>query len=211
MRALNPNVTFAPNVADTALFATALDDGPPDPAVAALPGPRVVFTGAIVANKLDLALIGAMAAARPAWSFAFVGPVGPGDPSTDVSALHGIPNVHLLGHRPYAQLPAVLRAGDVAILPYLTDGEMRSVFPMKTYEYLAAGLPVVSTTLPALAAVPESEIARATDAPGMVAAIEAAMAADGPAARAERSRAAQAHSWEARIAQIDAAVYGAGA
>ncbi len=55
MRALNDNVLYAPNVADTAAFATALDDGPIDPALAALPAPRIVFTGAIAAKKLDSA------------------------------------------------------------------------------------------------------------------------------------------------------------
>jgi glycosyltransferase involved in cell wall biosynthesis len=207
MRALNPNVHFAPNVADTRLFATALQDGPIDPALAALPGPRIVFVGAIVANKLDLALITEVSRLRPDWSFAFVGPVGPGDPHTNVDALRGLPNVHLLGHRAYGALPEVLRGADVAWLPYLTDGEMRSVFPMKTYEYLAAGAPVVSTPLPALADV--DEVAKATDAAGIVARLEQALAADDPAARAARSERAQAFSWESRIEQLGAVLDGA--
>jgi glycosyltransferase involved in cell wall biosynthesis len=207
MRAVNPNVHFAPNVADTRLFATALQDGPVDPALAALPGPRIVFVGAIVANKLDLALIADVSRLRPGWSFAFVGPVGPGDPHTNVDALRGLPNVHLLGHRAYGALPEVLRGADVAWLPYLTDGEMRSVFPMKTYEYLAAGAPVVSTPLPALAGV--DEVAKATDAAGIVARLEQALAADDPAARAARSDRAQAFSWESRIEQLGAVLDGA--
>ena len=116
--------------------------------------PRIVFTGAIVADKLDLPLIVEMCALRPGWSFAFVGPRGPGDPRTDVSALTEVGNLALLGPRRYDELPKVLRGADVAILPYRTDGAMRSVFPMKTFEYLAAGLPVVSTRLPALTDVP---------------------------------------------------------
>jgi glycosyltransferase involved in cell wall biosynthesis len=206
MRLLNDNVHYAPNVADTALFATALEPGPVDTAVAALPGPRIVFTGAIVANKLDLALIAELAAARPDWSFAFVGPVGPGDPGTDVSSLRGIHNVHLLGHRPYERLPDVLRASDAAIMPYRTDGEMRSVFPMKTYEYLAAGLPVVATRLPALADV--SLIEMVGTGAQMAAALEAELAADTDERRRARSAAAQPHSWEARIQEIAAALDG---
>jgi glycosyltransferase involved in cell wall biosynthesis len=190
MRALNPNVHYAPNVADTRMFARALEDGPADPAVAALPGPRVVFVGAIVANKLDLPLIAEVSRRRPDWSFAFVGPVGPGDPHTNVDALRGLPNVHLLGHRRYEALPEVLRGADAAWLPYLTDGEMRSVFPMKTYEYLAAGAPVVSTPLPALAAV--DEVAKAADAEGIVARLEEALDAGDPAARAAPTPRAQA-------------------
>ncbi len=87
MRELSSNVIEAPNVADTALFATALQDGPVDPALVALPAPRVVFTGAIVTTKLDLPLLVDLAQARPEWSFALVGPVGPGDPRADVSIL----------------------------------------------------------------------------------------------------------------------------
>lgn len=200
MRELNPNTHFAPNVADTALFATALQDGPVDPAVAAIPGPRVVFIGALLAAKIDLALSVAMARLRPDWSFVFVGPIGPGDPRTDVSALRDAPNIHLLGHRPYERLPEVLRGADAAIMPYNTDGEMRSVFPMKTYEYLAAGVPVVATPLPALADV--DEVVKAPDAATMVARLEQAMAADTPQARAERSAAAQRFSWESRVEQL---------
>jgi glycosyltransferase involved in cell wall biosynthesis len=207
MRALNANVHYAPNVADTRMFARALQDGPVDPALAALPGPRIVFVGAIVANKLDLALIAEVSRLRPEWSLAFVGPVGPGDPHTDVGALRGLANVHLLGHRPYAALPEVLRGADVAWLPYLTDGEMRSVFPMKTYEYLAAGAPVVSTPLPALADV--GEVAKAPDAAGIVALLEAARAADDPAARSARSARAQAFSWESRLEQLGDVLDGA--
>ena len=200
MRSLNPNVHYAPNVADTRMFARALQDGPVDPAIAALPRPRIVFVGAIVANKIDLALVTEVSRLRPEWSFAFVGPVGPGDPHTNVDALRGLPNVHLLGHRPYEALPEVLRGADVAWLPYLTDGEMRSVFPMKTYEYLAAGTPVVSTPLPALADV--DEVAKAPDATGIVGRLEEALAADDPAARAARSARAQAFSWESRLEQL---------
>jgi glycosyltransferase involved in cell wall biosynthesis len=200
MRTLHDDVYYAPNVADTALFATALQGGPVDPAVAALPAPRIVFIGAIVANKLDLALITELSRLRPGWSFPFVGPVGPGDPSTDVSALHALPNVHLLGHRPYDRLPEVLRGADVAIMPYLTDGEMRSVFPMKTYEYLASGAPVVATPLPALAEV--DAVVKASTAQELVERIEEALAADSPEARQARSQAAQAYSWESRLQQL---------
>ena len=101
MRTLNERVVYAPNVADTERFATALDEGPTDPALDALPHPRIVFTGAVVATKLDLDLLEGVAQARPDWSIALVGPVGAGDPLTNISRLRRLPNVHLLGSRPY--------------------------------------------------------------------------------------------------------------
>jgi glycosyltransferase involved in cell wall biosynthesis len=200
MRTLSAHVLYAPNVADTELFARALEEGPADPALAALPRPRIVFTGAVVATKLDLDLIGELARARPGWTFALVGPVGPGDPRTDVSALARVPNVHLLGARPYEALPAVLRAADAGIVPYAINPLTRSVFPMKVHEYLAAGLPVVSTPLPALAGV--EEVATAPDAPAMAAALDRALSEDGPAARRARSEAVRDRSWEARLDEI---------
>ncbi len=166
-----------------------------------------MFTGAIVAKKLDVSLLAELARARPAWSFALVGPVGAGDPGTDVSALRREPNIHLLGPRPYERLPAVLRAADAGLIPYARNALTESVFPMKVYEYLAAGLPVVATPLPALAEV--GEVATAPDAEGLARALERALAADSPERRAARSRAAAAHSWERRLQEIAAADRGA--
>jgi glycosyltransferase involved in cell wall biosynthesis len=176
----------------------------PDTALAGLPAPRIVFTGAIVATKLDVPLLTALAHSRPEWSFALVGPVGPGDPRTDVSALRELLNVHLLGPRAYMQLPAVLRAADAGLIPYARNPITESVFPMKVYEYLAAGLPVVATPLPALADV--AEVATAPDAEGIAHLLEEAIATDTPEHRATRSRAAAAHSWETRLEEIATAV-----
>jgi glycosyltransferase involved in cell wall biosynthesis len=204
LRSVSDNVVYAPNVADTALFASALEDGPIDPALAALPAPRIVFTGAVVATKLDMGLLVELARSKPSWSFALVGPIGAGDPSTDVSALAAEPNIHLLGARTYEQLPSVLRGADAGLIPYARNQLTDSIFPMKVYEYLAAGLPVVATPLPSLTEV--EELAMAPDATGIAELLTRALAADTPQRRAERSRAASAHSWEARIEQIAAAL-----
>lgn len=202
MRTLSDNVLYAPNVADTAAFATALEDGPVDPALAALPSPRLVFTGAIAEKKLDLPLLTAVAQARRDWSIALVGPVGLGDPHTDVAALDAEPNVHLLGARRYEELPAVLRGADVTLIPYRASELTASIFPMKVYEYLAAGRPVVATPLPALEGVDAISVADGADA--FVSAVERELAQDTPEGRVARSAAAAANSWDARLAEITA-------
>jgi glycosyltransferase involved in cell wall biosynthesis len=203
MRTLSPHVLDAPNVADTALFSRALAAGPVDPALAALPSPRLVFTGAIAAKKLDLALLRDLARARRDWTIALVGPVGLGDPHTDVTDLAAEPNVALLGSRPHGDLPAVLRGTDVALIPYRRSPLTDSIFPMKVYEYLAAGCPVVATPLPALRGEPA--VVTAPDAGSFVAAVQRALAE--PLERAaQRADHAAAHSWEARIAEIDRAL-----
>lgn len=204
MRTLSGNVLYAPNVADTPIFATALDSGPADPAVEALPRPRLVFQGAIVATKLDLGLLVEAARLRPDWSFVLVGPSGAGDPGGDVSALEAAPNIHFVGARPAADLPQVLRGADAGLIPYAINDLTRSVFPMKVYEYLAAGLPVLATPLPALEGVEAIDtVATAAD---LVAAAERELAADTPERRRQRSADAAAHSWEARIEEIEAAL-----
>lgn len=204
MRTLSGNVLEAPNVADTALFATALEPGPVDGAMAALPTPRLVFVGAITATKLDLELLAELARLRPDWSLVLVGEVGLGDPGTDVGELEVLPNVHFLGPRSQPELPTLLRGADVGLIPYRRSRLTAAIFPMKVYEYLAAGLPVVATDLPALVGIPA--VAPANDAAAMATAVEDALRGDGRELRMERSRAAAGHSWEARLEELAVAI-----
>jgi glycosyltransferase involved in cell wall biosynthesis len=204
MRNLSANVLYAPNVADHELFSRALEPGPVDPGIAALPRPRLVFTGAVVEKKLDFGLLAELGRLRPEWSIVLIGPVGLGDPLTDTGALDALPNVHLLGPRVHRQLPDVLRGADVGLIPYAVNELTRSVFPMKVYEYLAAGLPVVSTALPSLDGV--EQVARAAGATEVVERVECELAANDEEARRARSEAAASHSWDARLAEIAAAI-----
>jgi glycosyltransferase involved in cell wall biosynthesis len=204
MRTLSGNVLEVPNVADTDLFAQVLQPGDVDPQMDALPKPRIVFTGAIVSTKLDMPLIVELARSRPELSFALVGPVGPGDPLTNVSSLQAQENIHLLGHRSYRQLPAVLRGADVGLIPYARNELTNGIFPMKVYEYLAAGLPVVSTALPALEGI--AEVDTAADAQGFAKLIDRALESDAPQLRLERSAGAASHSWDRRLEEIAVAI-----
>jgi len=204
---ISDSVMYVPNVADTELFSRALipsPSAPLDSAMAELPTPRIVFTGAIVALKLDLPLLAELARLRREWSFALVGPIGSGEPHTDISALTAEPNIHLLGPRSYGELPNVLRAANAGLIPYARNALTKSIFPMKVYEYLAAGLPVVATLLPALAGV--ADVATAPDAQGIAELLDEALAEDNPERRAERSRAAAAHSWDRRLEEIAVAI-----
>jgi glycosyltransferase involved in cell wall biosynthesis len=204
MHHLTDNVLYVPNVADTGRFSRALEAGPVDAALAALPEPRIVFVGAISSAKLDFELLRGLAAARRDWTIAVVGPVGLGDPGTDISALASEPNIHLLGPRAQDELPDLLRGAAAGLIPYVRTRLTASIFPMKVYEYLAAGLPVVASPLPALEGLAEVTVA---DGVGeTVAALERLLSEDSPTLRWSRSQAAQAHSWDARMAEIDAAL-----
>ena len=135
-----------------------------------------------------------------------MGPVGLGDPDTDVSVLAAVPNVQLLGPRHQSALPDVLRGAAVGIIPYRRSRLTESIFPMKVYEYLAAGLSVVATGVPAVAEVDGVELVEG--AQEMLAAIERALGDDSPELRRERSEAARRHSWKTRLDEIGAALSG---
>jgi glycosyltransferase involved in cell wall biosynthesis len=140
-----------PNAVDVEHFARARQPDVQIPAdLAAIPEPRLLFVGALAAYKQDFGLLAAVARAHPDWSIVLIGAVGEGDPSTSVSVLEGCASIHLLGPRPYAQLPAYLKGAAVGLIPALLNDYTRAMFPMKFFEYLAAGLPVVATPLPAL-------------------------------------------------------------
>ena len=199
--ALNPHTTYWPNVVDHDHFAVAVA---PAADLAALPGPRIGFVGAVAGYKLDIRLLAAVARLRPGYSFILVGQVGEGDPATDVSSLLAEPNIHLVGPRPYTNLPACLAAFDAALLPCPITPYTRAMFPMKLFEYLAAGLPVVSTPLPAIAAFASLlQIAEGADA--FAHAIDSALADEG-ATREERQAAARDHTWVTRTDAMLAAI-----
>jgi len=152
-RRFNSNTHYFSNVADHTHFAKALDpelEIPHD--LAAIPQPRIGFVGAISAYKLDLDLLAKLAAATPNWSYVMIGPVGEGDPSTELSGLLKYSNVHWLGVKPYHDLPAYMKGLDVGLLPLRFNRYTHSMFPMKFFEYLAAGLPVVASAIDALEA-----------------------------------------------------------
>jgi glycosyltransferase involved in cell wall biosynthesis len=150
--AYSTSTLYYSNVADVSHFAAARNqDGPIPQDLAQLPsGPRLGFIGAISRYKLDLDLLAALADHRPDCQIVLIGRVGEGDPGTALEPVLHCANVHHLGPKPYSQLPDYLRGFDVALLPCPLNDYTRSMFPMKFFEYLAAGVPVVSTNLPAL-------------------------------------------------------------
>jgi glycosyltransferase involved in cell wall biosynthesis len=148
----NTNTHYLPNVADYNHFNTALATETVIPLdLETIRKPHIGFIGAISGYKVDFQLIRKLAESHPEWSITLIGDVGEGDPWTDSTLLNGLPNLYLMGPKPYAQLPAYLKGFDVALLPNNINEYTDSMFPMKFFEYLAAGRAVVSVKLKAIA------------------------------------------------------------
>ncbi len=193
-KALNPKTWELPNATDLAVIGRAAVDGPIDGAVAALPRPRIGYVGQI-ADKLDYTLIARLATLRPRWSFIFVGNVWENH-RREVEKLASHPNVHFLGRRSYAELPEILRGFDLCLLPHRLTPLTESMDPIKLYDYLATGKPIVGTPVAGMERFSDVVYTGRT-AEELVAQMEAAF--EEPPLQRER-RLAYAHraTWEQR-------------
>lgn len=192
--AVNPHTHRAPNATDPEKLGGAAVDGPIAPELANLPYPIIGYIGQI-ADKMDYELIDQMAQARPHWSFVFVGPVW-SSKREYVASLEALDNVYFLGARPYEQLVFYLRGFDVCVLPHIISPLTRSMNPIKLYDYLATGKPIVSTPVAGMARF--ADVVRVADGSGaFVVALEAALGENG-ALTAQRLAYAWANTWQIR-------------
>ncbi|MGI9628484.1 MAG: glycosyltransferase [Longimicrobiales bacterium] len=200
-RSINARTFFLPNVVDYEHFSQAQDDATSIPAdLAAIPEPRLGYVGAVSGYKLNFRLLKELAERRPDWSIVLIGQVGAGDPGTDPSLLQGLPNLHLLGPRPYGELPSYMKGFDAALLPSQLNDYTASMFPMKFFEYLAAGRPVVSVDLPAIRDFREV-VSISNDAAGFEASVEGILIGKGPGCEAGQMI-ARTHTYEVRTEKM---------
>ena len=202
-RPMNPRTYLVPHGVDNEHFARARQPATPiAPELVNLLRPIVGFWGSIH-DWVDLDIIEHMARRHPEWSIVLVGRV-----AVDVSALVTLPNVHLLSGRPYASLPSYAKGFSAAILPFKINRLTDSVNPIKLREYLAAGLPVVSTPLPEVKAF--NELVRIGRTPAeFVTQVELALEETGEAAASRRVAAIGKDTWHARVEYMSALVEGA--
>jgi len=171
----HPNVYAFPSSIDAPHFARArsMKNDPTDQAE--IPHPRLGFFG-VIDERMDLELIDELARLRPRWHLVMIGPVVKIDPVE----LPRHANIHYLGGKSYEELPAYIAGWDVALLPFARNEATRYISPTKTPEYLAAGRPVVSTSIrDVVCPYGEMGLVRIADtAEEFVAAVEAAMNED---------------------------------
>jgi len=184
-------VLYIPNGVNYDHFAR--PPGPPPPEYAMIPEPRVVFTGSLE-GWFDDELLEEVARQRPDISFVVIGPA-----RIPMRGLRRLRNVHILGRRSYDDLPAYLAHAQVGIIPYRVSEPTNAVNPLKLYEYLAAGLPVVATAWDELEHMqPPALLARG--AADFGAALDSVL--EDPGDPGVRRAYAREHSWEARFAVI---------
>jgi len=112
------------------------------PILEGLSSPIIGYFGAI-AEWFDSTLVGQLAALHPEWTFVLIGNTHMGN----LSPMKGLSNIHLLGEKAHSELPAFLSNFDVCIIPFKQSPLTQAVNPVKLFEYLSAGKPVISTRL----------------------------------------------------------------
>ena len=197
-------IHLIPNGAEVEHFRKAcLPDTPVAAEMRKIPRPIVGFLGTIQ-YWIDMDLLRFLALARPDWSFALIGPIGR---LAQISKIEKLPNIYLLGRKRYEDLPSYLKAFDVCLNPYVLDETAMNCSPLKLYEYLATGKPVVSVDMPearkfdGLISVGHSysEILHLLDE-----AVKSKRTDPGMAA--SRIDAVKEHSWDHRFAQLEKAL-----
>ena len=203
-RAVNPESYFIPNGVDFELFNQALDSDlvvPND--LAAIDMPIIGFAGWL-GYHIDTLLLQKIAEMFTDCALVLVGPDELPD-SQPRKRLAELDNVYFLGKKDPQELPAYLKAFQVALMPWSVSGHIRWAYPLKLHEYLAAGRAVVATALPELQ--PFGRVLRITQTHHeFLEQIQAAMADSSPEAIAQRVNVARENTWDARVEAIYAAL-----
>jgi glycosyltransferase involved in cell wall biosynthesis len=196
----NGNIHVVSNGANVAHLNKAMSGGCPEPQdLKVISKPRLVFVGGI-SYWLDLELLRHMAMSRPNWQIVMIGPV-----MTDIGLLKNLENVHFLGRKNYDYLPDYLAWCDVALNPYKVDDMARGCSPLKLYEYIAAGLPVVSSEMPEARRF-DGLVRVAANGDDFVAGIEEILSLGDATRSSNRHKAyeeSQNHSWEKRFLDVE--------
>ncbi|MGE0127984.1 MAG: glycosyltransferase [Blastocatellales bacterium] len=162
--------------------------------------PIVGYFGAI-ADWFDVDLLADVAESRPNYNFVLLGGVF----DTDVSRLNNLPNVRLLGQQPYETMPQYLYNFDVCVIPFKINPITEATDPVKLYEYLSGGKPVVSVNLPELAPY-RDHLYIAGNAADFAEKIDRAISGDNPNLAERRKEVARQHTWGSRYEQVESEV-----
>jgi hypothetical protein len=199
-KSINPNTYFIPNAVDFSLFNRALEPNTPLPKdIAVIPRPIIGFAGWL-GYHINIKLLLRVAEAFANCSVVLIGP----DELPDTESrreLRNLSNVFFLGPKERTQLPNYLQVFDVALMPYALSGHIRSAYPLKLHEYLAAGRPIVSTALPEVE--PFKHVARIAETDDQfINYIKEALSDNSRESIDARVAVARENTWDRRIEEI---------
>jgi UDP-galactopyranose mutase len=185
-------ITLVPSAADVSYFQSIPSV---DPLVSQIPHPSLGVVGTLD-GRLNVELLEGIVHSHPAWHLVLIGQWHPERVSLD--PLRNFPNVHFLGPQPYEKLPSLLNGLDIFLIPYILNEMTVYISPIKLYEYLAVGKPIVSTGLPEVMKYKDF-VRVASDAHDFIQNIQTALEDDSPDRVMTRRVFARQHSWEARL------------
>lgn len=192
---LNPRTYLIPNGCDFHYFSKAAQGFFPVPAeLKAMKGPIIGYIG-VMASWCDFELVTEISKAFPQAHIVLIGPL------YNVSRVPQAHNIHWLGFKPYQELAAYLQCFRAAIIPFQITSMTRAVNPIKMWEYLAAGVPVVTTALPE-AQVCSSEILISYDRMQFIQNLQIVLHEDPPGLKERRLELARRNSWMKRARQV---------
>jgi len=194
-RQVNPYTYLVPNGCDFDYFHQASTKSMPIPHdMEGISGPIIGYIG-VVATWCDLELIEKMADHYPQYNFVMIGPL------YNVDSVPQRPNLHWLGYKPYEQLAAYEQMFDAGIIPFRSSNMINSVNPIKMWEYMAAGLPIITTSIPEAQKYSDFVFYSATDAE-FISNIQRALEEDTPDKKLTRIDLARQNSWITRAQTI---------
>ncbi|CAB5714452.1 Poly-beta-1,6-N-acetyl-D-glucosamine synthase [Delftia tsuruhatensis] len=168
--------------------------------LAHLKRPVIGFYGAL-APWIDFALLNYLATRRPEWDFVLVGDCF----VKDVEGIDRLPNVHLLGKKAYDHMPRYLHGFDVCLIPFKLNKVTHAVDPVKFYEYISVGKPVVSVPLEEMA-IYEDYVYFAAEYGDFLSRIEAALREEDADLIHRRIQLAKANDWRHRYVSTEKAL-----
>lgn len=187
------HVHYLPNATDPTVFKPMEPEDIPYPLLADFQGPCLVYLSQIT-ERLDRDLLADLAARQPQWQILMIGPVI--CPESFLLPLGAMNNIHFLGSLPYHTAAQIVAQSDVCILPHKVDALTRSLDPIKLYDYLATGRPVVTTPVAMHEAI-KPYVSIASTAAGFETAVLNALKESGTKAL-ERRKVAMSHVWDTR-------------
>jgi glycosyltransferase involved in cell wall biosynthesis len=197
---LNAATTLLPNATDFRLLGNRSRGDQPMPSdISNLPRPVIGYVGQIREDRIDSSLAIEIAQGRPDWSFVYLGPImarGKG-----IQTLSALNNVHFLGSKSYSEIARYLRSFDVCIIPHICNRLILSMDPIKLYDYLASGKPIVTTPVSGIEGIKDLiYVAETTNE--FLGQMDLAVKENSPDLAEKRKAYAEANSWQSRAKTV---------